>query len=338
MFFNKYRCRKKNFDVPPQKMSWSFPPGWSGKLSVSKQRWYYWKENDPNKTVTWHPPSWNALVSSTYNQHLQASSTTELYRSCQNFVKSALLHTWLQFQEEDVVLDVGCGKGGDVFKIPSTVHYFGIDIAEKAILEARVRAKDLPNCSFLNVDFTSEIPLSQQLECDEFLFDKAFSSFAFHYAGEALDTALKSVGSVLQPKGLFLFLVLDPSIETRHPKGFGPLTIHSWEERNVGEKGKAQSSKRVWVSFEGSFTPLPEPILSLEQVYDACKAANFKVLKTELCGSAVSQISDFTDSTESKTLQQTLLQIREKYKSAHLWDSLHWEFTNCYRAWLVEKQ
>jgi SAM-dependent methyltransferase len=318
-------------------MSWSFPPGWSGKLSQSKQRWYYWKENDPTNTVTWHPPSWNSLIAKTYSQHLKSSSSTELFRTCQNFVKSSLLHTWLQFEENDVILDVGCGKGGDIFKIPQYVHYFGIDIATEAIEEARQRGKDMQNCSFLPHDFTSEELLSKQMECD-FIFDKAFSSFAFHYAGEALDTALKSIGSVLKSKGKFLFLVLDSSIETRYPQGFGPLKISSWETRDTGLNGKAHSSKRIWVSFEGSFTPLPEPVLSEEQVYEACKLANFKVIKTELCGSAVSQLFDFVETEEEKKLQEKLFDIKANYKTAPLWDSLHWEFTNLYRAWLVEKQ
>lgn len=317
-------------------MSWSFPPGWSGKLSTSKQRWYYWKTDDPEHTVTWHPPSWNQMISSTYNENLKPDESTELYRSCQNFVKSALLHTWLHIKDKEVILDVGCGKGGDIFKLPSTIKYVGVDIAVDAIQEATKRAKDMNHCSFYQADFTSEEPLSKQLKLKH-KFDKAFSSFAFHYAGEALDTALKSVASVLKAKGTFLFLVLDPSMEERYPKGFGPLKISSWEFRDVGKEGTAHSSKRIWVSFHGSFTSLPEPILSEEQVQEACKQAGFKILQTELCGTAVAQIADFVETEEKKQLQEKLLQIQSKYKSASLWDSLHWEFTNCYRAWLVQK-
>lgn len=317
-------------------MSWSFPPGWAGKLSSSQQRWYYWKLADPENSVTWHPPSWNDVISKTYNAHLQPDSSTELYRSCQNFVKSALLHTWLGFQEGECVLDVGCGKGGDVFKLPSFIQYTGIDIAEDAIKEAKKRAKELQHCTFKVADFTSEVYLSKQLKKKE-VFDKAFSSFAFHYAGEALDTALKSVGSVLKPKAKFFFIVLDPAIETWHSKGCGPLKITSWESKEVGEKGKAHSTRRIWVSFEGSFTSLPEPILSIQQVYEACEAANFKVLKTETCGTALYQISDFAETKEEQALRNQLLEIKSKYKHAPVWDSLHWEFANCYRVWLVEK-
>jgi ubiquinone/menaquinone biosynthesis C-methylase UbiE len=223
-------------------------------------------------------------------------------------------------------LDVGCGKGGDAAKVPPHLTLTGVDIAEDALAEARRR---FPHPTFLKGDFSKPLPLSPHA------FDAAWSSFAFHYAGDALDVALKNVRAVLKPGALFLFLVLDENMETTHPRGCGPLSIARWEHRDVGPHGTCASATKCWVSFEGSFAKLPENILTRAQIEGAC-SGKFAILRTELLASCVEQLFNWATTPEQMQARATLEQLRERFPHKAMWDSTHFEFANCYRVWLLQ--
>ena len=315
-------------------MAWTLPPGWFGKLSASKGRWFFWHEADP-ASVTWTPPSWNARVADSYNCHLQADPSTSLFRSCQNFCKSAVLSTWLfsQLTTSSRVLDIGCGKGGDGAKVPSLHSFTGVDIADAALEEGRKR---FPQHTFQHADFSHPThTLYDQMQPSE-RFDAAWSSFAFHYGGDALDVALRNTRSVLKTGASFLFIVLDEGMETQRPSGYGPLRIEKWERRDVGPKGLCMSSSKCWVSFQGSFASLPECILTKEQVEAACSASKFVVRKTQLLGSALQQLYDWADTPEALSQRSDLEELRRRYRDSQMWDSTHFAFANCYRVWLLE--
>jgi len=309
-------------------MDWSLPPGWNGKLSASKGRWYFWKDAEPT-AVTWTPPSWNDVVAASYNSNLRADPKSAVFRSCQNFCKSAVLNQWLfsSVPSSAHVLDVGCGKGGDSAKVPEHLTLTGVDIAEDALAEAKRR---FPQHTFVRGDFSQPLPLPPHT------FDAAWSSFAFHYAGDALDVALKHVKGVLKPGGLFLFIVLDERMEACHPRGCGPLSIARWEHRDVGKHGMCASATKCWVSFEGSFAQLPENILTQRQIEAACAVAKFAVVKTELLASCVDQLFAWATTPEQRKVRDSLEQLRTRYPHRTMWDSTHFEFANCYRVWLLQ--
>lgn len=308
--------------------AWTLPPGWQGRLSTSKGRWYFWHVSNP-EAVTWTPPSWNDTVAASYNANLTADPKSSLFRSCQNFCKSVVLTTWLfeSLAPGSHVLDVGCGKGGDAGKIPQGLTLTGIDIAEDALGEARRR---FPQHTFVAGDFCKSLPVPAHS------FDAAWSSFAFHYAGDALDVALRNVKTALKPGARFVVLVLDESVETRHPTGFGPLRIERWEHRDVGPKGCCASSSKCWVSFEGSFSSLPECILSKPQVEAACEAAKLSIVSSVRLGDAVLQLFDWATTPEAQAKRATMEHIRSRFKDWKMWDSTHFEFANCYRVWVLE--
>jgi SAM-dependent methyltransferase len=309
-------------------MDWSLPPGWKGKLSASKGRWYFWNESDPS-VVTWTPPSWNDSVAASYNAHLQADPRSELFRTCQNFCKSAVLNLFLfrSLQDSAHVLDMGCGKGGDAGKVPAGIRVTGFDIATDALAEARRR---FPQHTYVEADFCKPLPFSDGA------FDAAWSSFAFHYAGDCLDVALRSVKSILKPGGFFVFIVLDEDMETRYPQGFGPLRITRWEHRDVGAKGVCASSSKCWVSFDGSFSNLPENILTRAQVEAACAASKLTLVHTERLASCVQLLFDWATTPAEQASRAALEALRDRYKHRHMWDSTHYEFANCYRVWVLK--
>ena len=314
--------------------AWTLPPGWQGRLSTSKGRWFFWHASNPS-AVTWTAPSWNDTVAASYNENLRPDPASSLFRSCQNFCKSAVLNLWLfeTLAPGSRVLDVVCGKGGDMAKIPTglSLSWTGVDIAEDALGEARLRARRFfPDATFLKADFCKPLPVEPHS------FDAAWSSFAFHYAGDALDSALRNIKTALKPGARFLFIVLDESVETRHPAGFGPLRIERWEHRDVGPNGTCASSTKCWVSFAGSFSSLPECILSKAQVEAACAAAKMTVICSLPLGDAANPLFDWALTPRQQEVRATLQRLRDAFKDSRMWDSTHFEFANCYRAWMVE--
>ena len=285
--------------------------------------------------MTWTPPSWNEHVAQSYNANLQADPSSSLFRSCQNFCKSAVLNTWLfpHLGDSKRVLDIGCGKGGDGAKVPPTHSFTGIDIADAALEEARNR---FPQHTFVHADFTHPTQTLHDQMQPVAIFDAAWSSFAFHYGGDALDAALRSVRSVLKTGSPFLFMVLDEGMESHSPQGRGPLRIDKWEHRDAGPKGVCMSTSKCWVSFQGSFSSLPECVLTRSQIDAACATSNFVVKNTELLGHAIQQLYDWAETPEALSQRAELEQLRKRFRDAPMWDSTHFDFANCYRVWMLE--
>lgn len=69
-------------------------------------------------------------------------------RNLNNWIKLALINTYCQ--EKSRVLDLACGKGGDLkkWKERSIYHYVGVDIADGSIADAVNRFKNMPNAGF----------------------------------------------------------------------------------------------------------------------------------------------------------------------------------------------
>ncbi|ADM12360.1 mRNA capping enzyme [Encephalitozoon intestinalis ATCC 50506] len=128
-------------------------------------------------------------------------------RNTNNFIKSCLIR--LYTKKGDSVLDLGCGKGGDLLKYENAniSEYYGIDIAEVSINDARIRAKNMKRrfkASFKAQDaYGQEIDLGKQ-------FDVVSSQFSFHYAFSSSETLSISVGNVarhLKPGGYFIMTI-----------------------------------------------------------------------------------------------------------------------------------
>ncbi|ELU44634.1 mRNA capping enzyme [Rhizoctonia solani AG-1 IA] len=104
------------------------------------------------------------------------------------------------------VLDLGCGKGGDLRKWgkASIREYVGLDIAEVSISQARNRHMELvPNQRF-DAEFHAAVVSPGRLRTP---FDVVSMQFCMHYAFESLQkvrTMLENVSDYLRPGGIFL--------------------------------------------------------------------------------------------------------------------------------------
>lgn len=130
-------------------------------------------------------------------------------RNANNFIKSCLIRKYVK--RDDSVLDLGIGKGGDFHKYKN-VHIrelYGIDIADRSILDAteRVREGQYPFKITLKTKdaFAREFRLKKS-------FDVVSSQFAFHYAfssEQVLDTTLKNINTHMNYGGYLILTTLD---------------------------------------------------------------------------------------------------------------------------------
>jgi len=121
-----------------------------------------------------------------YQKTLPKCFELEKAQKFNNFVKAYLIKSYLRPCGN--VLDMPCGKGGDLkkYKCNNAGFYCGIDIVADRIQEAESRYKKI-KCMFAAVfmvgDFTEKLELRHQ-------YDLISCQFAFHYAWDTRDRAL----------------------------------------------------------------------------------------------------------------------------------------------------
>jgi len=134
-------------------------------------------------------------------------------RQVNNFIKQKLIEKYVK--ENSVVLDLGCGKGGDLTKLKfrNIRHYYGCDIAENSLSEALRRASGQKfKADFIKADFGRQtIKL-----CEE--ADVVMCQFSFHYvfgSEKELEKAVSNVCRNLKEGGVFFLTVPNDAVIVR---------------------------------------------------------------------------------------------------------------------------
>jgi mRNA (guanine-N7-)-methyltransferase len=151
-----------------------------------------------------------------YNQHLYAAEKdmTKNLRIINNFIKTGILKNYVK--KNDTVLDLGCGKGGDLKKYKSLKikKYVGVDVSEKSIKEAINRARNLkilPFTQFCIKDAYNDVMFGAKGVSPKLQkFDVITSQFSFHYAffdDKSLETSVSNINENLKPGGFFIITV-----------------------------------------------------------------------------------------------------------------------------------
>ncbi|KAL1529363.1 hypothetical protein AB1Y20_000315 [Prymnesium parvum] len=170
-----------------------------------------------------------ASVASHYNslhdrhRTLTAGSDLIHLRNLHNWIKSVLIGKYMQ--QNDAVLDLACGKGGDLlkFKVGRCGRYVGIDIAQQSVRDAVMRYNGASGrapmpfpAEFYAGDF-SGTDLDEKLPRDMH-FNLVSCQFALHYSfgTEARATQLlRNVASRLLPGGFFVATLPDANVLVR---------------------------------------------------------------------------------------------------------------------------
>ncbi|WVQ74535.1 hypothetical protein IAR50_004136 [Cryptococcus sp. DSM 104548] len=130
-----------------------------------------------------------------------------------NWIKSVLIGKFAH-RPRGKVLDVGCGKGGDLnkWKQARIALYVGIDLAEQSVEQAADRYQRLRNAFqgyFYAFDcFSNPLSdvLSPELQARD-LYDNVTMQFCMHYAFESAAKArmmIENVSMYLRPGGVFI--------------------------------------------------------------------------------------------------------------------------------------
>jgi mRNA (guanine-N7-)-methyltransferase len=137
----------------------------------------------------------------------RVQSTVVNIRYANNFIKAVLIRTYVRPNMS--VLDLGCGKGGDLIKYNKAriSEYYGLDIAELSIYDARLRHNDMSTTFRGYFDYKDVYNEIFDLQKE---FDIVSSQFSLHYAfstDRSLETTVGNINRHLKNNGYFIFTV-----------------------------------------------------------------------------------------------------------------------------------
>ncbi|XP_054462260.1 mRNA cap guanine-N7 methyltransferase-like isoform X2 [Anoplopoma fimbria] len=156
---------------------------------------------------------------------LAARSRSKIFfmRNFNNWLKSVLIGEILDQvrgtgPQQVSVLDLGCGKGGDLLKWRrgGINHLVCADIAGVSVEQCQSRYEDMRKKShvnekifsaqFINADCSKDV-LSEKLDDPELMFDICSCQFVYHYSFESeqkADMMLRNACERLKPGGFFI--------------------------------------------------------------------------------------------------------------------------------------
>lgn len=145
----------------------------------------------------------------------RASTKMLSLRDFNNFVKWLLI---FEFSEPyQIVLDMACGKGGDLekWRRAGIDGFIGIDIADNSIQDAKERYRNLHPKTYwidLAVGNCFGEDIYEYIPVEAFPVDVVSCQFALHYAFDSLERlkqTLSNVTKTLKPGGFFFGTVLN---------------------------------------------------------------------------------------------------------------------------------
>ncbi|KAM6899687.1 mRNA cap guanine-N(7) methyltransferase [Xenentodon cancila] len=154
---------------------------------------------------------------------VRSQSRIFFMRNFNNWLKSVLIGEMLEKvrgagSKQVSVLDLGCGKGGDLLKWRrgGIDHLVCADIAGVSVEQCQIRYEEMKRKSrahekifsaqFITADCSKEV-LSEKLDDPELMFDICSCQFVYHYSFESeqkADMMLRNACERLKPGGLFI--------------------------------------------------------------------------------------------------------------------------------------
>ena len=142
-------------------------------------------------------------------------NNSKLLRSFHNYIKNCVIqYATMNLKTESCLLDIGVGRGGDIFKWDKNniQNAIGIDVNESYILEATNRLTD-----FLKLNRNYKFYIYSDFSIlDKYEFFHIVScQFALHYFFDTenhLDTLLSTISNKLVKNGYFIGTILDGDV------------------------------------------------------------------------------------------------------------------------------
>ena len=198
------------------------------------------------------------------NQNLEQRKQSPIYnlRCLNNFVKSTLIQTVTK--KKDRVMDLACGKGGDLgkFKKAEIGYYCGIDIALESVRRDAIQRYNKGDYTFPATFIAGDAfvhDLEDVLgENVRGLFDVVSCQFAIHYSFSTEKRARKAfenISKALRPGGHFVGTTVDSNVLVRNLRQTdGLLFGNDVIEVNFDEKHSKKEFLPPGFGIEYSFT------------------------------------------------------------------------------------
>ncbi|KAI4290899.1 mRNA (guanine-N7-)-methyltransferase [Pancytospora philotis] len=184
-------------------------------------------------------------------------------RNLNNLVKTRLISEYTRPHDE--VLDLGVGKGGDLGKYRSAQIslLYGIDIANRSILDAteRARAARCPFKVILKTRDAYAAPFNLQRS-----FNVVSAQFSFHYSFPSktvLDTAIENIRAHLQYNGYFILTTLDKD-EILRRRAAGTLSNSYYRIEFRDEESEGVFGQRYYYTLVDSVDACVEYLVDME--------------------------------------------------------------------------
>jgi len=220
--------------------------------------------------------------------------------------------------EKDIVFDLCCGHGNDLNKFAhqKISEYYGVDISEQSVREAKHRAEKNPRLKlYCKVIEIQEADVSTQLIKLKKLCDVVSCNFALHYFWRQSDLFFKSVSDNLRPKGKFLLTVLDGHDVRRYIQNPDPTMKHKIiQYRNLSKDGLSYE-----LTFPDLVRGLKEYVIEEKELIAKCSNYDLDLLESF-------KISDIWNTI--KIYQQNELYISKQ----------DWNILNMYRIYVFVKR
>lgn len=162
------------------------------------------------------------------------ASNIYFLRTFNNFIKSCLIHnTYKMLGSENIcILDLCCGKGGDVDKFfqNNARLYVGVDMARDSLKQAKDRIEKIKNeknkknnckCYLYEEDLSSVYNSLEERIPKYIKFDIVSCQMALHYhfsSEESINAFMKNVVSRLNHNGYFICTIIDDNVIVKRIK------------------------------------------------------------------------------------------------------------------------
>lgn len=199
-------------------------------------------------------------------------------RNANNKVKACLIKKYARPHDE--VLDLGIGKGGDFAKYRNAGIglLYGIDIANRSIVDATERAMDgqYPFKIILKTRdaFTAFFDLKRS-------FDLVSAQFSFHYSFSSetvLDTAIANIKRHIRYDGYFIFTTLDKG-EILRRRALGHLKNDYYRIEFAESKGEGVYGQRYYYTLIDSLDSCVEYLVDMETLEKKCVDAGLRLVE-----------------------------------------------------------
>ncbi|KAG0464525.1 hypothetical protein HPP92_020142 [Vanilla planifolia] len=293
--------------------------------------------------------------SSRSNQTLEEREASPIIhlKKLNNWIKSVLIQRYAR--RGDAVLDLACGKGGDLIKWDKAQigYYVGVDIAEGSIRDCRTRYNGDADQQQHRKKFSFPARLicadCYEAHLDQYLsnaapFDLCSCQFALHYSWSTearARRALSNVSALLRPGGYFIGTMPDANVIIKKLRDAEGLTFGnsvywiSFDEEYAQKKFKSSSPFGIQYKFHlEDAVDCPEWIVpfnvfrSLAEEYDLklVSVKNFHAFVDEFL-----KIPEFTD------LMRRLGALGDGNQDRSTLSSDEWEAAYLYLTFVLQK-